>query len=118
MPVEWAQWLDTVFRQSDFDATVISHTEPRDLDIYARDKYYFNYHSAAYRTLFGAYQAGGGPGAPARAGRAVATGLAEDEPNVFLFALAKVGVWNAKLRGMWANNPIPANDVTGVSWGE
>jgi len=44
--------------------------------------------------------------------------LAEDEPNVFLFALAKVGVWNAGLRGMWTNSPIPANDVTAVSWAE
>ena len=33
-------------------------------------------------------------------------------------ALAKVGVWNADLRGLWQNSPIPANDVTGVSWAE
>ena len=44
--------------------------------------------------------------------------LAEDEPNVFLFALAAVGVADARLRGLWENQPIPANDVTGVSWAE
>jgi peptide/nickel transport system substrate-binding protein len=37
---------------------------------------------------------------------------------VFLFALAKVGVANAKLRGLWENDPIPANDLTDVSWAE
>ena len=44
--------------------------------------------------------------------------LSEDEPNVFLFALAKVGVANAKVKGLWENDPVPANDVTGVSWAE
>jgi peptide/nickel transport system substrate-binding protein len=118
VPVEWAQWLDTVFRQSDFDATVISHTEARDLDIYARDHYYFNYRSDAYRTLYNEYQAAVDPGRQLDLVGQLQRRLAEDEPNVFLFALAKVGVWNAKLRGMWENSPIPANDVTGVSWAE
>jgi peptide/nickel transport system substrate-binding protein len=116
--VEWAQWLDTVFRQSDFDATIISHTEARDLDIYARDKYYFNYHSDAYRALYQQYQQAVDPQRQLELVGQLQRKLSEDEPNVFLFALAKVGVWNAALRGLWQNNPIPANDVTGVSWAE
>ena len=28
----------------------------------------------------------------------------------------KLGVWNAKLDGLWENSPLQANDVTGVSW--
>jgi peptide/nickel transport system substrate-binding protein len=118
VPVEWAQWLDTVFRRSDFDATVISHTEARDLDIYARDTYYFNYHSEPYRALFRDYQAAVDPRRQLDLVGQLQRRLAEDEPNVFLFALAKVGVWNAGLRGMWTNSPIPANDVTAVSWAE
>jgi peptide/nickel transport system substrate-binding protein len=116
VPVEWAQWLDTVFRQSDFDATVISHTEARDLDIYARDTYYFNYRSDDYRALYDEYQAAVDPQRQLDLLGQLQRKLAADEPNVFLFALAKVGVWNADLRGLWQNSPIPANDVTGVSW--
>ena len=37
---------------------------------------------------------------------------------MFLFELAKTGVWNAKLKGMWANAPVQANDLTGVYWEE
>jgi peptide/nickel transport system substrate-binding protein len=44
--------------------------------------------------------------------------LSEDEANICLFALAKVGVWNAKLHGLWTNNPIFANDLTGVYWSD
>ena len=36
----------------------------------------------------------------------------------FLFELAKVGVENAKLKGMWENAPTQATDLTGVSWEE
>ncbi|MCW3475074.1 ABC transporter substrate-binding protein [Limobrevibacterium gyesilva] len=118
VPVEWAQWLDQVFKQSDFDMTIISHTEARDLDIYARDKYYFNYQSPAYKALYKQYQEAVDPKAQLALLEQLQRKLSEDEPNVFLYALAKVGVWNARLRGLWDNNPIPANDLTGVSWAD
>ena len=41
--MEWAQWLEQVFRNKDYDLTIVSHTEPMDIGIYARDDYYFNY---------------------------------------------------------------------------
>jgi peptide/nickel transport system substrate-binding protein len=118
VPLEWAQWLEQVFRQSNFDMTIIAHTEARDLDIYARDKYYFNYHSDAYNALYRKYLEALDPKTAIDLLGQIQRHLAEDEPNVFLFALPKVGVWNAKLQGLWANNPIPANDVTAVSWSD
>ncbi len=118
VPIEWAQWLDQVFKQSDFDMTIISHTEPRDLDIYAREKYYFNYHNVAYDALFERYKTTVDPKAQLEIAGALQRKLSEDEPNVFLYALPKVGVWNAKLRGLWENQPIAANDMTGVSWAD
>ncbi len=118
VPIEWAQWLDQVFKRTDFQATIISHTEARDLDIYARDKYYFNYHSAAYKALYQKFVETVDPKAQTELVGELQKKLAQDEPNVFLFALAKVGVANAKLKGLWDNDPIPANDVTGVSWAE
>jgi len=42
--------------------------------------------------------------------------LAEDSVNAFLFQLAKHGVWDAKLTGLWENSPVQANDLTGVAW--
>jgi len=35
-PVQWAQWLERVFRQRDYDLTIIAHVEPLDINIYAR----------------------------------------------------------------------------------
>ncbi len=117
-PIEWAQWIDRVFLRGDYQATIVAHTEPRDLDIYARDKYYFNYSNAAYKALFRNYVAATDPGAQTALLGELQRKLAADQPNVFLFALPKIGVAAAKLRGLWDNDPVPANDVSGVSWAD
>jgi peptide/nickel transport system substrate-binding protein len=118
VPIEWAQWLDQVFKRYDYDATIIAHVEPRDLDIYARDAYYFNYKSEQYRALYAKYLAAVDPASQLSLVGDLQRQLSADEPNVFLFAFPKLGVWNSKVQGLWANSPIPGNDVTGVSWAE
>ena len=42
--------------------------------------------------------------------------LADDAVVGFLYELPKVGVWDAKLQGLWENAPIQANDLTKVKW--
>ena len=42
IPVEWADWLKQVFTDKDYDLTIVSHTEPNDIDIYSRKDYYFS----------------------------------------------------------------------------
>lgn len=118
VPIEFAQWLDQVFKRSDFDATIIAHIEARDLDIYARDKYYFNYDSADYKALYKAYAEAGDDKQQLELVAKLQRKLAEDEPNIFLLALPKIGVWNKHVKGLWKNMPIPADDVTKVSWSD
>jgi len=117
--VEWAQWLDQVFGKStNYDATIIAHVEARDLDIYARDFYYFNYKNAEYRAIYQKYIEATDPAQQIALSQQLQKKLAEDEPAVFLYAGAKTGVWNAKVKGLWINGPIPANDMAAVSWSE
>lgn len=118
VPTEWAQWLDQVFKRADYDATIISHTEARDLDIYARAHYYFNYHSPDYDALYQRYATSIDPKEQIALVGDLQRKLSDDEANVFLFALPKLGVWNARLHGMWHNEPIPANDLTSVWWSD
>ena len=44
--------------------------------------------------------------------------VAGDYVNGFLFQLARTGVSNAKISGLWENAPTQANDLTGVSWSD
>ena len=116
VPIEWPQWLSQVFGHAAYQATIVAHTEPHDLDIYARPSYYFGYHDAAYRALFQQYEVSNDAAARHRLSVQLQQKLADDEPNVFLFSTPRYGVWNAKLRGMWHDQPIAAIPVAGVSW--
>ncbi len=116
IPIEWAQWLEQVFRGKDYDLTIVSHTEPMDIGIYARDDYYFNYHNPAFKKLMKELSATMDEAKRTELLKKAQRMIAEDAVNVFLFQLAKHGVWNAKLRGLWENSPIQANDLTEVYW--
>ena len=117
--IEWAQWLDQVFgKATNFDATIINHVEARDLDLYARDFYYFNYKSDAYKAIYAKYIAAADPQEQIALAQQLQRQLAADEPAVYLYAAARTSVWSAKLRGMWVNGPIPANDMAAVSWAD
>jgi peptide/nickel transport system substrate-binding protein len=114
--LEWAQWLEEVFRGHDFDLTIVAHTEPMDIGIYARPDYYFGYDSAAFRDVIAALEAATDPAEQTRLMREAQRMIADDAVNAFLFQLPRTGVANARLAGLWENSPHPANDLTGVSW--
>lgn len=114
--MEWAQWLETVFKGGDFDLTVISHTEPLDIDIYARPDYYFGYAKPEFVALMDRLQAAVTPGQRSDLYRQAQEMIANDYVNAFLFQLAKTGVANARIEGLWENAPTQANDLTKVRW--
>ncbi len=116
IPVEWAQWLEQVFRGDDFDLTIVSHTEPQDIGIYAREKYYFNYDSARLKATMKSLNETSDPARRAELLGVAQRILAEDAVNGYMFQLAKLGVWRKGLKGLWRNSPVQANDVTGVRW--
>ena len=116
-PTEFpAQWIEEVFTNKDYEMTIVAHTEPLDIDIYQREGYYFQYDNPEFRELI------------AQASRTFDEGecfqlyaeaqriLAEDVPALFLFQLPKLGVWDARLEGLWENTPIPSNVVRDVRW--
>ncbi len=116
VPIEWAQWLSEVFKNKDYDFTIVSHTEPMDIDIYGRDDYYFDYHSDAFKKIMADLNLTTDPEQRTALLQQAERRITADAVNVFLFELPKTGVWNAKIKGLWANAPIQANDLTGVYW--
>ncbi|TPM96196.1 ABC transporter substrate-binding protein [Mesorhizobium sp. B2-1-3A] len=118
IPVEWAQWLDQVFTKKDYDLTIVSHTEPNDIDIYARKDYYFNYDNPAFNKVIADLELTSDEAKRKELYAQAQKILADDAVVGFLYELPKVGVWDAKLQGLWENAPIPANDLTKVKWSE
>ena len=117
IPVEWAQWLDQVFKGKDYDLTIVSHTEPMDIEIYSRGAdYYFDYQNPAFNALIDQLAETGDEDRRNAILAEAQTTLADDSVNAFLFQLAKHGVWDARIEGLWENSPVQANDLTDVRW--
>jgi peptide/nickel transport system substrate-binding protein len=117
VPTEFpAKWVSEVFTGGDFDMTIIAHAEPMDIDIYAREKYYFNYKNPAFTKINAEAERTTDDAARAKLYGEAQRILAEDVPALYLFVLPKLGVWNAKIEGLWKNEPIPSNDLTEVRW--
>src|SRR3546814_3074604 len=83
------------------DLTIVSHTEPMDIGIYARDDYYFNYRNADFKALMAKAEATVDENARNALLAEAQKKLAADAVNVFLFQLAKHGVWDRDVVGLW-----------------
>jgi len=115
--VEFAQWLSNVFRNKNFDLTIINHVEPLDyVTAYADPNYYFGYDSKAFRGLAAKHAAEADPKVRAKLFADLQRMLAADAVNVFVFSPSQVAVSKKGLKGLWSSSPIFANDMAAVSW--
>ena len=116
--VEWAQWLESVFKGKDFGLTIVSHTEPMDIGIYANPDYYFQYDNPAFQELVTKLNVTTDPEMRTQMLQEAQKIIADDYVNGYLFQLAQLSVAKRELQGLWANAPTQATDLTGVSWAE
>lgn len=116
--LEWAQWLEEVFRGKSYGLTIVSHTEPFDIGIYARPDYYFQYDNADVQDLVSKLGVENDPDMRRDLAQQAQKIISEDYVNGYLFQLALTSVVNAKLEGIWPNAPTQAVDMTAVGWVE
>jgi peptide/nickel transport system substrate-binding protein len=114
--VEWAQWLDAVYGKKNYDLTIVSHVEPFDLGNWAKPDYYWGYTNPAFNKLFDQIN-----NAPTTAERAKLLGeaqkmIANDAGAAFLYQPTWLTVANKKVKGLWKDMPIFANDLSVMSW--
>ncbi|SHI39304.1 ABC transporter substrate-binding protein [Wenxinia saemankumensis] len=115
---DWAQWLETTFAGSGFDLTVISHTEPMDINIYANPDYYFGYDNPELQALMTELGAMTDQETRTDLLQQAQTIIAEDFVNAYLFQLPRITIAKAGIEGLWVDAPTQAVDLTGVSWTE
>ncbi|MCE2518026.1 MAG: ABC transporter substrate-binding protein [Alphaproteobacteria bacterium] len=114
--LEWAQWLEDVFRGKNYGLTIVSHTEPYDIGIYARPDYYFQYDNADLQNLISTLAGATNPDQRRDLVQKAQLMIADDYVNAYLFQLPQAGVINARIKGLWENAPTQATDLTGVYW--
>lgn len=114
--LQWPQWLSEVFKERNYDLTVVAHTEANDLDRYTRDGYYWGYDSAEFKAKWREVVAVTDFAKRDDLLKECQRIVARDAVNGFLYQLAKIGVWKKELLGMWENSPTPCVDLSAVSW--
>lgn len=114
--LQWPQWLSEVFKEKNYDLTIVAHAEANDLDRYARDGYYWGYNSPEFKAKWREVVATTDFAKRDELLKECQRIIARDAVNGFLYQLAKIGVWKKDLVGMWENDPSPSADFRGVHW--
>ncbi|MBC6407250.1 MAG: ABC transporter substrate-binding protein [Rhodobacteraceae bacterium] len=114
--LEWAQWLEQVFRGKDYGLTIVSHTEPFDINIYARPDYYFQYDNPAFQSLIGELNRTTDQDARSNLLEQAQRIIAEDYVNGYLFQLAFPTVAKKDIVGLWENAPAAVTDLSAIRW--
>ena len=114
--LEWAQWLSGVYGQKAYDLTVISHVEPLDFGNFARPGYYWNYDSPAFNALWARINTTADPGQRLKLLAEAQRLVADDAVAAYLYQPTWITVAHARLKGVWRDMPIFANDLAALSW--
>jgi peptide/nickel transport system substrate-binding protein len=112
--IEWGQWIERIFKNKEYQLTIIGHSEAWDIGIYANPNYYFQYDSQQFRDAYA--KALKAPNEEEKAewfGRCQEI-IAKDAVNGFLFSQPSLPVLKANVMGWWKNYPTIALDCTQV----
>ena len=115
--VEWAQWLSGVYAQKAYDLTIISHVEPLDFGNFARPGYYWNYESPKFNALWAQINATADTAQRLKLLGDAQRLVADDAVCAYLYQPTWITVAHARLKGVWTDMPIFANDLAALSWG-
>lgn len=111
---EWGQWIDRVFKNADYDLTVIGHGEPFDINIYANPKYYFRYDSPKFQETLKKAEMEADPKVRKELYIACQKIITEDAVNGFLFVMPSLPTMKREVMNWWKDYPMTAFDVTEV----
>jgi len=116
--VEWPVWLKEVYKQKNYDLSIVSHVEPMDIGNYSRKGYYWQYESAEFDAIMKKADAAMVPAERSKYLKQAQVKLAKDAVNGYLFQLAKTTIKDKSLNGIWENSPMFVNDLRVVSWSD
>jgi peptide/nickel transport system substrate-binding protein len=112
-PLEFpARWLDVVFKQADYDMSIINHVEPRDIAaVFGNPQYYLRYDNPEVQRLFAEADAGSVEEQIANMKRAARI-IAEDAAAGFLFLFPNLEVKKREVGGVPKNVVSESFDLT------
>jgi peptide/nickel transport system substrate-binding protein len=114
--IEWGQWIARVFREADYDLTIIGHAEAWDIGNYANPEYYYRYDSPEFQALYRQSEVTVNDKARRDLYVQMLKKLVEDAPVVWLYVHPRLAVTKKGVTGLWKDLPLPAFDLSEVAW--
>lgn len=114
--IEWAQWIDRVYKQADYDMTIIGHAEAWDAGNYANPKYYFRYDSARFQDVYRQSEATLDDRKRRDLYAELQKIMVDEAPVVWLYVYPRLVAAKKGVQGIWTNLPTPSMDLSEVGW--
>ena len=117
-PGRMGRLAEQVFTDKDYDLTIVSHTEPNDIDIYSRKDYYFKYDNPAFDKVIEELNLTSDEAKRNELSAQAQKILADDAVAASCSSCRRSASGTPRSKGLWENAPIQANDLTKVKWVE
>ncbi|MGH7318497.1 MAG: ABC transporter substrate-binding protein [Candidatus Rokuibacteriota bacterium] len=114
--IEWGQWLDRIFKNADYDMTIIGHAEAWDVDRYARPTYYFRYDSPRFQEVFRQSETTLDDAKRRALFHDLQKIMVEEAPVVWLYVYPRIVAAKKGVQGIWKDLPSPSMDLSEVAW--
>ena len=112
--VEWTTWINRILLGGDYEMTIIGHSEPRDIFVYANPEYYYHYDNPRIAELLAEAETASSDAESNEYFQEIATIIAEDAVNVWVFSSPYLVAARADIAGFWTDQPTPSINVTEV----
>ncbi|NYT65367.1 ABC transporter substrate-binding protein [Alcaligenaceae bacterium] len=109
--LEWAQWLDTVFRRKAYEISIVSQPDPWTIFNYLDPNYFYQYESEDFAKIMARAEQAETDQEFETAMHEAQRKLASDAPSGWLFSLSHVTVHSARISGVWKNAPNKINEM-------
>jgi peptide/nickel transport system substrate-binding protein len=103
--IQWGQWIDRIFKNAEYDLTVIGHAEPFDIEIYGRPNYYFRYHNPNFQELIKKAEEEMSEPARKKIYEEAQRMLADDFVNAYLFVYPALPAMKKEVTNWWKDYP-------------
>ena len=114
--IEWGQWLDRVYKNADYDMTIIGHAEAWDAGNYANPKYYYRYESARFQGVFAESERTLDEKKRKELYVQLQKIMADEAAVVWLYAYPRLVAAKKGVTGIWKDLPTPSMDLSEVGW--
>jgi peptide/nickel transport system substrate-binding protein len=114
--IEWGQWLDRIYKNADYDMTIIGHAEAWDAGNYANPKYYFRYESAKFQAVFAESERTLDDKTRKELYGQLQKIMVDEAPVVWLYVYPRLVAAKKGVTGIWKDLPTPSMDLSEVGW--